>query len=142
MNRGPEWTFFQREYTDGQDRHIKRCSMSLIIREMQILKNIFYWLCHYNCPIFPPLFPSTLHFLSQHPSFPHPPLHTRSSCPWVVHISSSASPFPILFLTSPCLFCAYYLCFLFPVPFPPFSLSPSPMITHLATSISVILFLF
>ena len=44
-----------------------------------------------------------------------------SSCPWVVHISSLASPFPILFLTSPSLFCTYHLCFLFPVPFPPFS---------------------
>ena len=37
------------------------------------------------------------------------------------HISSLASPFPILFLTSPCLFCTYYLSFLFPVSFPPFS---------------------
>ena len=29
---------------------------------------------------------------------PHSPL---GSCPWVVHVSSLASPFPILFLTSP-----------------------------------------
>ena len=28
-----------------------------------------------------------------------------SPCPWVVHISYLASPSPILFLTSPCLFC-------------------------------------
>ena len=48
------------------------------------------------------------------PSFPH-----LSSCPWVIHISSLASPFPILFLTSPCLFCTYHLCYLFPVLFPP-----------------------
>ena len=33
------------------------------------------------------------------PSFPH-----VSSCPWVVHGSSLASPFPILFLTSPVYF--------------------------------------
>ena len=40
-----------------------------------------------------------------------------SSCSWVVHISSLASPFPILLvLTSPYLFCTYHLCFLFPVP--------------------------
>ena len=39
---------------------------------------------------FSPLSPSTLQFPSQH----HPPL---SSCPWVVHISSLASPFPVLF---------------------------------------------
>ena len=28
-----------------------------------------------------------------------------SSCPWVMQINSLAIPFPILFLTSPCLFC-------------------------------------
>ena len=50
------------------------------------------------------------------PAFPH-----LSSCLWVIHISSLASLFPILFLTSPCLFCTYHLCFLFPVPFPSFS---------------------
>ena len=44
-----------------------------------------------------------------------------SLCPWVIHRSSLASLFPILFLTSPCLSCTYHLCFLFPVPFPPFS---------------------
>ena len=62
------------------------------------------------CPI-PP-------FLS---SFPH-----LSSCPWVIHISSLASPFLILFLTSPCLFCTYHLCYLFPVPFLPLSPSHCP----------------
>ena len=68
-----------------------------------------------------------------------PPL---SSCPWVLHISSLASPFSILFLTSPCLFCTYKLCFLFPVPFPSFSPSSSLLITLHVISISVILFLF
>ena len=58
--------------------------------------------------------PSALH----HPSLQHFPL---SSCPWVVHTSSLAFPFPIPFLTSPCLFCTYHLCFLSPLPFPPFS---------------------
>ena len=58
------------------------------------------------------------------PSLQQPPC--LSSCPWVVHISSLASPFPILFLTFPCLFCTYQLCFLFPVPFPPFFPFPLP----------------
>ena len=49
-----------------------------------------------------------------------------SSCPWVIQVNSLASPFPILFLTSPCLFCAYQLCFLIPVPFPSFSPFPLP----------------
>ena len=77
-------------------------------------KYIFYWLRYYSRPIFfsplyypPPTYPLPL-------AFPH-----LSSCPWNVYISSLASPFPILFLISPYLFCAYLLCFLFPVPFPP-----------------------
>ena len=52
--------------------------------------------------------------------------HTLSSCPWVVHISSLSSPFHILFLTFPCLFCTYHLCFLFPLPFYPLPLLPHP----------------
>ena len=36
------------------------------------------------------------------------------------------SSFPILFLTSPCLFCAYQLCFLIPSPFPLLSPFPFP----------------
>ena len=51
---------------------------------------------------------------------------TLSSCLWIIHISSLASPFTVLFLASPCLFCAYHLCLFFPVPFYPFSLLPLP----------------
>ena len=65
-----------------------------------------------------------------------------SLCPWVVHISSLASTFPVLFLTSPCQFCTYHLCFLFPCLFPHSPPSPSPLITLLVISISVTLFLF
>ena len=49
-----------------------------------------------------PLFPFALYS----PSHQHSP-NPLTSCPWVVHVSSLASPFPILFLTSPCLFCTY-----------------------------------
>ena len=86
-----------------------------------VFKNIFYWLCYYSCPVFfSPLFPSAFE-----PPVPPSFRHLRS-CPWVVHICSLASPFPKLFLTSPCLFSTYHLCFLFPVSFPPFSSLPSP----------------
>ena len=70
------------------------------------------------------------------PSFPH-----LGSCPWVVHVSSLVSPFSILFLSSPCLFCTCHLCFLFPVPFLLFSPLPSPLITFHLISTSVNLFL-
>ena len=78
--------------------------------------NIFYLLCYYSCPIFPSLIP--LHTAPLPPATSSP--HHGSSCPWVVHISSLASTFPTLFLTSPCLFYSYHLCYLFSVPFPPF----------------------
>ena len=66
-----------------------------------------------------------------------------SSCPWVVHISSLASLFPILFLTSSCLFCTYQFCFLFPVHFPPLSPYPlptdnSPCDLHFCDSVPVL----
>ena len=70
---------------------------------------------------FSPLFPSILHCPSHH----HSPCHL-SLCPWVIHVSYLASPFPILFLTSPCLLCTYHLCFLFPVPFPAYYLLTIP----------------
>ena len=61
-------------------------------------------------------------FIPLHPAYHLTPTSPSiTSCPWVVHVSSLTSPFPILFLTSPCLFCAYHLCFLFLVPVPPYS---------------------
>ena len=58
---------------------------------------------------FIPLYPLTHHYS------PH-----LSSCPWVIHISSLASPVPIIFFTSPSIL-YYHLYFLFPVPYPSFS---------------------
>ena len=76
------------------------------------------------CLFFPlcTLQPTIPHSLQQSPH--------HCSCPWIMHISSLASPFPILFLISPCLFCTYQLYFLFPVPFPPFSFLPLPTDNH------------
>ena len=84
--------------------------------------------CTYHlCFLIPAPFPPFSPFAPLCPvtSFP-PAILPLSSCPWVVHINSLASPFPILFLTSPCLFCTYHLCFLIPAPFPPFSPFPLP----------------
>ena len=86
-------------------------------------KNIFYWLCYYSCPIF------FLSFIPLHPA-PSLPQHSLT----LVHVHGSylyvislASPFPILFLTFPCLFCTYHLCFLFSVPFFPNLPHPLPL---------------
>ena len=92
---------------------------------------------YYSCPNFSSFAPSTRYPSSLQQC---PPL---SSCPCVVQISSVASPFPILFLPCPCLFCTYHLCFLFPVPFPPFSLflipaGNSPCDLHFYESVPVL----
>ena len=83
-------------------------------------------------PLFIPLHPS-------HPLLPtFPPF---SSCLWVVHISSLASTFPILFLTSPYFVPTIYTTY----PLYIFPLSPlptPPLITLHVISISVSLFLF
>ena len=71
--------------------------------------------------------------LSHFPSLPSSTQHPHflwqsllSSCPWVMHISSLATPFPILFLTSPCLFCTYQFVLLNPFTFSPILSFPLP----------------
>ena len=65
-------------------------------------------------------------FTQLHPAHTLPPTFpSYSSCPWFILISSLASTFPTLFLPSPCLLSTYHLCYLFSVPFPPFSPSHS-----------------
>ena len=41
MGRRPEWTFFQRRHTDGEQAQ-EKCSASFIIREMQIKTTMKY----------------------------------------------------------------------------------------------------
>ena len=82
--------------------------------------SIFYWLCYYSCPTY------FLPFIPLHPAPPSPAFPSFSSCPWVIHISFFDFPLPILFLTFPCLFYAYQLYFLFPMPFYSI-LPPSPL---------------
>ena len=70
-----------------------------------------------------------LPYIPLHPAIPtlqHSPPPTLSSCPWVVHINSLASPFPILFLTSPCLLCIYQFMLLNPFTFFPILALPPP----------------
>ena len=88
------------------------CSLYILHFFKYILLIMLLQLSHF----FSPLLPSVLH-----PPLP-PEFFHLSSHPWIVHVSSLTSPFPILFLTSPCLFSTYHLCYLFSVPFPPLPL--------------------
>ena len=81
-------------------------------------------------PPFIPLCPA----LPLPPAFPH-----LGSGPWVIEISSLASTFPILFLTSPCIFYTYHFCILFPLPLLPSPPATSTLITLHVISISGIL---
>ena len=71
----------------------------------------------------------------------NPPHHC--SCPWVMHISALATPFPILYFASPWLFCNYLFVLLNPLTSSPIPQHPP---SHLTTvkmlSVSMILFLF
>ena len=81
-------------------------------------------------------------FTPLHPAHPLPPTFPPySSCPWVIHIGSLPSTFPILFLPSPCLFSTYHLCYLFSIPFPT-SPPPTPLLITLPLISISVMFLF
>ena len=83
--------------------------------------SIFYWL--YSCPIFPPL----------------PCFSPLSSCPWVIHLSSLASPFPILFLTSPYFVPTNYAYFLYLfLSYSPYPTDNPPCDLHFCDSVPVL----
>ena len=82
---------------------------------------ILYWVCYYCCPNFLPFCPpppSTPHSFRQF-------LHL-CSCPWVMHIHSLTTQFPILYFTFPWLLCYYLFVFLNPFTSPPIPSRPSP----------------
>ena len=94
---------------------------SIVEGDFEIFKVYFADYAITVVPFFSPFYSPPL-CIPIPPAFPY-----LSSCPWFIHISSLASPFPILCLTSPSLFWIYHLCFLFLLPFPP--LSPLPLLT-------------
>ena len=83
--------------------------------------------------IFPSLPPS-----GQYP----PPNSNHCSCPWVTHISSLATPFPLLYFTSLGLFCNYLFVLLNPLTFHPYPQCPSHLAPIKTFSVSMILSLF
>ena len=87
--------------------------------------------------------PNFFSFAHLHPGSPFPPeILVLSSCPWVMHVSSSAAPLPILFLTST-YFVSTNFC-LNPAPFLLFSSFPLPADNppnglHIYDSVSILL---
>ena len=85
-----------------------------------------------------PLPPSTQpHPLPQ--AIPH-----HCSCPWIIHISSLATPFPILYFASLWPFCNYLFVLLNPLTSSPIPLYPLPSgnhqnALHIYDSVSVLL---
>ena len=77
---------------------------------------------------------STYHCLRQSPH--------HCSCPWVMHISFLATPFPILYCISPWLFCNYLFVLLNALTFSPTPPHPSHLATIKMLSVSMILSLF
>ena len=78
-----------------------------------------------------------------HPAPPTPsgnPHHC--SCPGIIHVSSLAILFPILYLTSPWLFINYLFVLVNPLISSPFLTSPSHVATIKTLSVSMILSLF
>ena len=95
---------------------------------------IILLIMHYSCPFF-----SLLFSLPCNPCLQHPHL---STCPWVIHISSWASSFTMLFLPSPCLFCttnyaSYSLYFHTHSPPAPFPTDEHPWDPHIYYSVPV-----
>ena len=78
-------------------------------------------------------------FTLLHPTHPLPPTFPHySSCPWVIHISSLASTFPIVFLPSPCFLPTIYATY--SLYLSPLSPPPNPLLITLhVISISVVL---
>ena len=76
----------------------------------------------------------------------HPATHRPSphhcSCPWVMHVSSLATPFPIIFFTSKSYSVTTYLYFLIPSPLHPFPDTTSHLANIKTPSIPMILSLF
>ena len=104
---------------------------------LRYFKIIFYCLCYYSCPDFPPLPLST-----QHPQSLRQSSHC-CSCPWVMLTSSLATQFPSLYFTSPWLFCNHLFVLLNPLTFshiPPYPLLSNnhQTILHIYDSVPVL----
>ena len=134
------YTFFKSKilYLEDRKQHKGTCKniFSKYIFNASTIFNIFYWFLILHMSYFHT-------FIALCPAHPLPPTFPHlSSCPRVVHISASASTFPILFLPSPVyllptIYDTYSL-YLFPFSPPP----TPPLITLHVISISVVLFLF
>ncbi|KAF6104303.1 hypothetical protein HJG60_011281 [Phyllostomus discolor] len=135
VNLIPSWASYARSilkiYSSSQDENLHETQFRKKIFKCILLIMLLY-LSHFLLPCisFSPV--------------PHLPIcipPTLSSCLWVIHIRSLASPFPILFLTSPLFILYVPIMLLIPCIFSP--ILPLPLLITLPVIyISVILFLF
>ena len=111
------------EKGSGENFHLKRRTGTIFEEPLitnKIFLSIFYWLCYYSFPNFPPLFPFCLAPLKPPAFLPF------GSCSRVVYIISLTSLFHIPFLTSPYFMSTSYASFSLYL-FPPTVPSPSPL---------------
>ena len=99
------------------------------------LKIIFYWLCYYSCPNFPPLPPST-----QHPPILHAILTTLFMSMGHAYKFFGYS-ISILYFTSPWLFCNYLFVLLNPLTSSPIR-TPYPWFHLCSTCLLSLIFRF
>ena len=107
-----------------------------LINLIGIFKIIFYYYAITVISIFPLCTPppSTPCFLRQ--------FFYHCACPWVMCLSALTTPFPILYFTSPWLFCDYLFVVLNPLTSSPLPLNPPHLATIKTLSVSMILSLF
>ena len=103
---------------------LRENDIKIILFIFNFLKSyfIYYAITGVQLSQFFPLCPSPPGIPHSLRQFPH-----HCSCAWVMHVSSLATPFPILYFTSPWLFCNYLFVLLNPLtflPIPPHHPSP------------------
>ena len=99
--------------------HLRKCALQVWLENFCHYINLLFFVHFLNyillimllqLPWFSPLGPPPLSTSQSVRQSPH-----HCSCPWVMCIGSLATPFPVLYFTSPWLFCNYLFVLLNPI---------------------------